>query len=323
MIAPSRNFQLHHPWLTVLFLVTQMVLVIVLALLPVWGWIHLRFSPVQRFYLPVYLESSVGVLAGSAPEYVKWIEKRAPGREWEIAQPEDLIPLKGGVAPFQLSTVAQSQGWSELGYTTSGTFKEQDTRDYLEANVFGGHSLLFLILQPLELVLVGWLCWKFFDNWRKDLARERGSAWDPNYRPTHWDEDLALFTKLLYGEAKAGAVQVRIWLTPKQKSMDQPAVVAVASATVSPSRNAQPAPPTTSTPKPKAVTPVTAKVVESASVRSPKPATPVTKPSQPTAPKPQPVKVQPDPKPEPASPFGKPAAEGQTERKWDISQWID
>ena len=323
MIAPSRNFQLHHPWLTVMFLFTQMVLFIVLALLPVWGWIHLRFSPVQRFYLPVYLESSVGVLAGSAPEYVKWIEKRAPGREWEIAQPDDLIPLKGGVAPFQLSTVAQSQGWSELGYTASGTFKEQDIRDYLEANVFGGHSLLFLILQPLELVLIGWLCWKFFDNWRKDLARERGSAWDPNYRPTHWDEDLALFMKLLYGEAKTGAVQVRRWLASRQKSTAQPAVLTVASATVSPSRTASPLPPVPSPPKPKSATPVVPRVVETAPVRSPKPAAPVAKPSAPAVPKRQPVKAQSDPKPEPISPFGRPVAEGQPERKWDISQWID
>ena len=323
MIAPSRNFQLHHPWLTVLFLTMQAALLAVLMSLPGLGWEHLRFSPIQRHYLPAYLTSTIGVLAGSGPEHVDWIEKRAPDKAWKIAQPEDLAPAKEEGAPFQLSKAARSQGWSELGYDSGGAYKEQDIRDYLEVNVFGGHSLLFLVLQPFELLLVGWLCWKFFDNWRKDLARERGSAWDPNYRPTHWDEDLALFTKLLYGEAKAGAVQVRRWLTPKQKSMDQPTVVAVASATVSPSRTAQPAPPITSTPKPRAAKPAAAKVVESAPVRSPKQATPVTKPSQPTAPKPQPVKAQPDPKPEPMSPFGKPATEGQPERKWDLSQWID
>ena len=323
MIAPSRNFQLHHPWLTVLYLFTQMMLVLGLALLPVWGWVQLRFSPVQRFYLPVYLESSIGVLAGSEPEYVKWIEKRAPGREWEIAQSDDLIPLKDGVAPFQLSKVAQAQGWSELGYNPSGTFKERDTRDYLEGNVFGGHSLWFLILQPLELVLVGWLCWKIFDNWRKDLARERGSAWDPNYRPTPWDEDLALFTKLLYGEAKTGVVRARRWLASKQKREEQPAVVAVDRATVSPSRHAPPVPPIPSAPKPKAAAPAAPKVSEVGPVRSPKPTAPVTQSSPPAAPKPQPVKAQPDPQPTPSSPFGKPVAEGQTERKWDISQWID
>lgn len=270
-MALSRPFTLRHPWWSVVFLTLLGVVFVLLALLPVWGWVEVRFSPVQRFYLPVYLQSTVGVLAGSGPEYVEWIEKRAPGKAWEIAQPEDLVPLKDGVAPFELSKLALSQGWSELGYTASGTSQEQETRDYLEMNVFGGHSLLFLVLQPFELVLAGWMCWKFFDNWRNNLARERGLDWDPQYVPHTLNQDLELFRKQMIQEVKAAAVQVRRWLAPK----------------------------------PEAVAPSVTKAAEVAPDQRPKPIQP------------------PASKSAPSSPFGKPVAEGEPERKWDLSQWID
>jgi hypothetical protein len=312
MIAPSRRFELRHPWWTVVFLTTRSVLFVLLALLPVWGWVQVRFSPVQRFYLPVYLQSTFGVLAGSGPEYVKWIEKRAPGKAWEIAQPEDLVPLKGGVAPFELSRSALSQGWSELGYTSGGTFQEQETRDYLEMNVFGGRSLLFLVLQPFELVLVGWMCWKFFDSWRNNLARERGLHWDPHYVPHTLDQDFELFAKQMIQEVKAAAVQVRRWLAPKQPTLAMRAVLASGSETVSPSGTVGAVASIPKEPEPKAVAPSVAKVAEVAPDQRPKPIAPVAKPSQPPA-----------SKSVPSSPFGKPVAQDEPERKWDLSQWIE
>ena len=151
------------------------------------------------------MQSTIGVLQGSGPAYVKWIEKRAPGKVWEIADPEDLVPVKAGTAPFELSKSALSQGWTELGYTERGTFQQQETRDYLETNVFGRHSLLFLVLQPFELILVGWMCWKLFDSWRNSLARERGLHWDPLYVPHTLGQDVELFTKQMIQEVKGTA----------------------------------------------------------------------------------------------------------------------
>ncbi|MGI4831618.1 MAG: hypothetical protein ACRYFU_26060 [Janthinobacterium lividum] len=325
MNAPFRTSQLNHPWLTLLFLTAVAALSVGLMSLPVWGWIELRFSPVQRFYLPAYLNATTGALTGAGPAYVGWIEKRGPGKAWEIAQPEDLDPAPApeGATPFQLSNAARSEGWNELGYSSGGTDKEEDIRDYLQSSFFGGHSLLFLILQPLELVFVGWLFWKYFDHWRKDLARERGSYWDPHYRPNTLDQDLRLFLKQLAGESREITIQVRRWATPKQGSPAQPMIFAAESATVSPSRTADTATPIGSQAKPNAGTPFPVKVAEGPPVQSPKPAAPATKPNQPPAPKPQPVKAQPKAQPTPRSPFGKPVAEDEPERKWDISQWID
>ncbi len=35
------------------------------------------------------------------------------------------------------------------------------------------------------------------------------------------------------------------------------------------------------------------------------------------------MEPQPEPKSAPKSPFGKPVADGEPERKWDMSEWID
>lgn len=311
MIALSRPFTLRHPWWSVVFLTLLGVLFVLLALLPVWGWVELRFSPVQRFYLPVYLQSTVGVLQGSGPDYVKWIEKRAPGKAWEIAQPEDLVPVKEGTAPFELSRSALSEGWTELGYTARGTFQQQETRDYLETNVFGGHSLLFLILQPFELVLVGWMCWKFFSSWRNNLARERGLHWDPQYVPHTLGQDLELFTKQMIQEVKATSIRTRSWLAPKQPTAAMSAVSASGSVTVSQSETVGAGASSPWKPKLKAAPPTVTKAAEVTPDQRPKSTAPVAKPSQPSDSK------------LPSSPFGKPPATGEPERKWDVSQWIE
>ena len=310
MIALSRPFTLRHPWWSVMFLTLFGVLFILLALLPVWGWVEVRFSPIQRFYLPVYLQSTLGVLQGSGPEYVEWIEKRAPGKVWEIADPGDLVPVKEGTAPFELSKSALSQGWTELGYTAGGTFQQQETRDFLETNFFGGHSFLFLFLQPFELVLVGWMCWEFFDRWRNNLARERGLHWDPQYVPHTFGQDLELFTKQMIQRVKATRIQVRSWLAPKRPTAAMSAVFASGSVPVSPSKTLK-AVAFLKEPEPQSASPTVTKAVEVTPDQRPKPTPPVVKPSQSPALK------------SPSSPFGKPPAHGEPERKWDVSQWIE
>jgi hypothetical protein len=310
MIALSQPFTLRHPWWSVVFLTLVGVLFFLLLLLSVWGWVELRFSPFQRFYLPVYLQSTAGVLEGSGPEYVEWIEKRAPGKAWEIAAPEDLVPLKNGVAPFELSKLARSQGWSELGYTSGGTFQQQETRDYLEANVFGGHSFSFLFLQPFELILAGWVCWEVFDRWRNNLARKRGLHWDPHYVPHTLSQDLRLFAEQMIQEGKSAAGQVRSWLAPKQPTVAMSAVSASGSGTVSPSETVKAGAPIPGS-EPNAASLSVTKSAEGTPDLRPKPTSPVAKPGQSPAPK------------LPSSPFGRPPAHGEPERKWDVSQWID
>jgi hypothetical protein len=203
------------------------------------------------------------------------------------------------------------QGWTELGYTAGGTFQQQETRDFLETNFFGGHSFLFLFLQPFELVLVGWMCWEFFDRWRNNLARERGLHWDPHYVPHTLGQDLELFTKQMIHELKATVIQARSWLAPKRPTVAMPAVFASGSVTVSPSETVRSGASTAREPEPKAASLTVTQAAEVTPDHPPNPTAPVAKPSQPPASK------------SPSSPFGRPPADGEPERKWDVSQWIE
>lgn len=320
MSLSSRNFQLHHPWLWIFGSVSGIVLSIGLLCLPVWGWIQLRFSPLQRHYLSEYLQSSLGVVAGSGPEHVQWIEKRGPGRDWEIAEPEDLLPTRQDYPPFQLTPAALAHGWTDLGYNTGGTFEQRDIRDTLQTRIFNGHSFLFFILQPFELFLVGFLCWKMFDHWREQQARKRGARWGMETQFAPWDEDLALFLKQLGQGIRGGAVQTWRWIAARQQSRRQPAAVAVAGATVAPAGTV---PTVTPVPRLNVAAPVAVKAAGVTAPSSPKVAAATTDPSQAAAPKAQLVKSQPEPKSAPSSPFGKPVLEGEPQRKWDVSQWID
>ena len=315
MSVSSREFQLHHPLLWVLGLVCGMFLLIGLACAPVFGWIELQFSPLQRNYLTAYLQSSVGAITDGAPQYVEWIEKKGPGRDWEIARSEDLVPSRQDYPPFQLSPAAQANGWNDLGYNTAGTFEQRYIRDTLQARIFDGHSLLYFVLQPFEVFLAGFFCWKVFDRWREQQARERGNRWGtvPQFNP--WDEDLRAFLKQLAQGTGKAAIQAGRWVEARRQSMRRPAATVTPGVTVSPSGVAS----ITPVPGPAATAPNAVKVAEATPAPRPKPPVPAAKPSPAATQKPQ----QSATKPVPSSPFGKPAAGSEPASKWDISQWID
>ena len=317
MIRASWRFEVRHPYLSVLISFSNVAL---LALL-LWGWIALRFSPVQRHYLPTYMECSIGALSGNDLEYVAWIEKKAPGKVWEIAQPGDLIPV-GGDIPFKLSSAARVAGWNDLGWNTNGRFRQRDVRVYLEEIFFDGQSFWFLFLQPFEGVLIAFLCWKMFDNWRKDMARERGAMWDPNYRPASWQKDLVLFLKTLFREVQTGVVQSWTWASKQRRRCVAPALATAVPMPSALSQDAEAGPSLASTPRQKAPRPAAPKTVEVVSFRSTETPAPVTKPSAPPPLIAQATETEPTAEPAPTSPFGGPAA-GQPERKWDLSQWIE
>ena len=315
MIRLSRRTELIHPVRTMLFYGAQMLVYLGIVTALAWSWGQLRFSPLQRYYLGAYAEASVGVVTGSSSDHVRWIEKRAPDRAWQIADPDDLVPASTGVAPFALSESARSQGWSELGYDSSGTYPEREIRNFLQADVFDGHSFPVLILQPFTFVFAGWLCWKFFDRWRKQEARDRGAPWDPEYRPNTLSQDLRLFFRQASGEVKANANRIRNGVESWRKLQAE----AIPGATVSPSGMAHRA--TTIPEKPAA--PIAVSVVKPTPLQQSRPTASSSSPRPPKIPKAQPVEPESKTKSVAVSPFGKPIAEDQTETKWDISKWIE
>ena len=315
MIRLSRRTELIHPVRTMLFYGAQVIVYLAIVMGLGWSWGQIRFSPIQRYYFVAYAEASVGVATGSGSDHVKWIEKRASGRVWQIADPEDLVPASVGAAPFMLSESARSQGWSELGYDNSGTYPDREIRNFLQADVFDGHSFSVLILQPFTFVFAGWLCWKFFDRWRKREARDRGAPWDPEYRPNTLSQDLRLFFRQASGEVKANANRIRNGVASWRKLQAE----AIPGATVSPSRMAQRG---AAIPE-KPAAPIAVSVAKPTPIQQSRPTAAPSSPRPLKIPKAQPVEPESEPKPVAVSPFGKPVAEGQAETKWDISKWIE
>ncbi len=177
-------------------------LIVGMAALPVWGWIELRFSPVQRHYLPVYLnDSSVHCKATNRST---WLDREA-GAQQAMG---DRAAGRSGAGPGRGRSVrvVPAGPVARLDRTRvrlrKACTRRREIRDYLETNFYGGHSLLFLVLQPLELVAVGWMFWKYFERWRNNLARERGLHWDSHYRPNTLNQDLRLFAKQLAQEGR-------------------------------------------------------------------------------------------------------------------------
>ena len=315
MIRLSRRTELIHPVRTMLFYGAQVIVYLIVVTALGWGWGQLRFSPIQRYYFGAYAEASFGVAMGFSADHVRWIEKRAPDRAWQIADPEDLVPASVGVAPFALSDSARSQGWSDLGYDSSGTYPEREIRNFLQADVFDGHSLPVLILQPFTFIFAGWLCWKFFDRWRKREARDRGAPWDPEYRPNTLSQDLRLFFRQASGEVKANANRIRNGVASWRKLQAE----AIPGATVSPSRMAQRGAAIPERP----AAPIAVSVAKPTPIQQSRPTAAPSSPRPLKIPKAKPVEPESEPKPVAVSPFGKPVAEDQTETKWDISKWIE
>lgn len=315
MIRLSRRTELIHPVRTMLFYGAQMLVYLVIVTALAWSWGQLRFSPLQRYYFGAYAEASVGVVTGSSSDHVRWIEKRAPDRAWQIADPDDLVPASTGVAPFALSESARSQGWSDLGYDSSGTYPEREIRNFLQAVVFDGHSLPVLILQPFAVLFAGWLCWKFFDRWRNREARDRGAGWDPEYSPNTLSQDLRLFFRQGSHEVKTSVSRIRSSVASWRKQRAE----AIPGAAVSPSGMAQRA---TAIPE-KLVAPIAVSVAKPPPVQQSNQTVSPASPRLPKIPKLQPVEPESEPKSVAVSPFGKPVAEDQTESKWDISKWIE
>ncbi|MGI4758803.1 MAG: hypothetical protein ACRYGF_18385 [Janthinobacterium lividum] len=57
-----------------------------------WGWFALTLSPVQSYYFPAYVVSSLHRTNGSEPDQVAWLVKTKPKKTMDFAAAEDLVP---------------------------------------------------------------------------------------------------------------------------------------------------------------------------------------------------------------------------------------
>lgn len=76
-----------------------------------WKWFACTFSPIKRHYFPAYVSSSLHIVNGEEPYSVAWLVKTRRKKDFEIAEPADVVPAIQGTMPFTLSPEAVKQGW--------------------------------------------------------------------------------------------------------------------------------------------------------------------------------------------------------------------
>lgn len=171
-----------------------------------WGWFAYTLSPIERYYFPAYVRSSLHIVNGDEPDSVAWLVKTRAKQDFEIAEPEDVVPSAQGAMPFALSPEAVKQGWTGATILRPLDYQGGSQRAILQDNFFGGRSLGWLLFQPAEILVVPLALWASFVRWRYKRQRERARfrSWDE--LGSSWAEDVAAFTGELYGAVKHCAV---------------------------------------------------------------------------------------------------------------------
>ena len=180
-----------------------------------WGWFALTLSPVQSYYFPAYVVSSLHMTNGSEPDQVAWLVKTKPKNKIDFAEAEDLVPTTQGAAPFALSAHAVEQGWREVRALKPMSYQGGSQAVILQDSFFGGRSLGRLFLQPMEMLALPVTLWAGFVRWRSKRDQERPPSWAWDYKQTSWAGDVTEFADELGGAVKfcavsgwRGAVQV-------------------------------------------------------------------------------------------------------------------
>ena len=113
------------------------------------GWLTLTLKPLEKFYLPAYLASSLGALQPHNLTSLRWVEKTAPGRKPEPMMPEDAAPGGTGELPVALSAQARAEGWKGVALGPKESLRSSELAPYLRASVYEKESAAWLLGLPL------------------------------------------------------------------------------------------------------------------------------------------------------------------------------
>ena len=124
-----------------------------------WGWFAITLSPIENFYFPAYVASSLHIANGPEPDQVAWLVKTKPKKGMEIADAGDVTPALQGAVPFVLSPQALQQGWTGVRILRLAAYQAGSQQPFLQNSFFGGRSLGSLLLPPMEVLALPLFLW--------------------------------------------------------------------------------------------------------------------------------------------------------------------
>lgn len=158
--------------------VWRMVPLIVMLGLALWGWFAFTLSPVQRFYFPAYVGSSLHLTDGQELDRIAWLVKTGPKKKIDIAETADLVPTVQGAAGFILSPKALREGWTGAKRLMPLGYPGGSQVPFLQEHFFGGDSLSRLLFRPASVLAFPLILWAVFVRWRyKRDQEEYEPAW--------------------------------------------------------------------------------------------------------------------------------------------------
>ena len=158
--------------------VWRMVPLIVVLGLALWGWFAFTLSPLQRFYFPAYVASSLHITDGQEPDRIAWLVKTGPKKKIDIAEAEDLVATAQGVAGFVLSPKALREGWTGAKKLMPLGYPGGSQVPFLQEHFFGGDSFSRLLFRPAAILAFPLVFWFSFVRWRyKRDGEEDEPSW--------------------------------------------------------------------------------------------------------------------------------------------------
>ena len=139
-------------------------------------------TPLQRYYLGVYLASSWKAKDPAAQTGVEWIWKVKPKGKMEFAREQDLVALpatellwQGDLLPFSLSGQAAAEGWLGVSKSMPSQVRSAQLESVLEEAFFDGEPAWRFFVQPALALSAGLLLLLLIRYWL--AARRERNYW--------------------------------------------------------------------------------------------------------------------------------------------------
>ena len=158
--------------------VWRMVPLSVVLGLALWGWFAFTLSPLQRFYFPAYVASSLHLTDGQEPDRIAWLVKTGPKKKIDIAEAEDLVATAHGAAGFVLSPKALREGWTGAKRLMPLGYPGGSQVPFLQEHFFGGDSFSRLLSRPASILAFPLVFWFSFVRWR---YKRDGGEYEPSW----------------------------------------------------------------------------------------------------------------------------------------------
>ncbi len=205
------------PWRTAFILTSALCL----SALASWAWFSWELTPLQRYYLAAYWDSSWTAATPETVTEVRWLDLTAPGHKdgWPLDTDVDDDPFAS--SQVALSYQARSKGWTEIRISRPDPVKSVELAAFLRMGIYHGRNLRQLLIEPTSYAccaafLVLFAAWRMRDG----IATEWSDLWRVVWgKESVWESrwDVPPYTQPISTRIRNGIAESLATLNCKRK----------------------------------------------------------------------------------------------------------